>query len=394
MRVLQVAPFPPERDGIATYTEMLCAELRRQGHDVSVLASHRSDPPPSEVAGVLGGALASPAALAERVRGLAPDVAHLQFAVATYGPRLLFVLRLLGQLRRMGIPVVVTMHEVTRDVETLGPVGRRAYRALAARADRVIVHTEPARTAYVRHLPEGPSVEVVAHPRARLPPSPVSVEQLRRRHGLSSERIVLSFGFIHVDKGLDDLLHATARLERERALDDVRVVLAGEVRRREGVQRPFELRDRRYLRRLKAIVAQERIGHRVHFTGYVPASEVRAWFEAASLAVLPYRRIEQSGAGSLASGAGTPLLTTTVGELAQMSTLQPVPPEDPDALADGLRRALADGNGDAARSARGATRTARGAARGAPRPAPATELPEVVRRTTRVYERVLEERAA
>jgi hypothetical protein len=67
---------------------------------------------------------------------------------------------------------------------------------------------------------------------------------------------------------------------------------------------------------------------------------VRSWFDAASVAVLPYRRTEQSGAGSLARGAGTPLLTTNVGELARLSTFPPLPPEDPTRLADALEQAL------------------------------------------------------
>jgi glycosyltransferase involved in cell wall biosynthesis len=376
MKVLAIAPFPPHRDGIATYTEMICSELARQDCEVAVLACRDADPPPPEVAGVLGGPLRSVAALAERVLAIGPDVVHLQFAVAAYGTRLRFVLRLLTRLRRAGIPVVITMHEITRDVETLGPAGRWAYRAIAARADRVIVHTEPARRAYRRHVPAGPPVEIVAHPRARLPASRVSVDDLRRRHGLErGERIVLSFGFIHVDKGLDDLLRAAGRLERAGALDDVQLVLAGEVRRREGVLRPFEARDRLYLRRLRAIIEQERIAHRVRFTGYVPAAEVRPWFEAAALAVLPYRRIEQSGAGSLASGAGTPLLTTTVGELEQLSTLAPVAPGDPVALAGGLRRGLASADGPR-------------------RPTRDGDLPQIVRRTVGAYEHVLKQRAA
>ena len=34
----------------------------------------------------------------------------------------------------------------------------------------------------------------------------------------------------------------------------------------------------------------------VTFTGYVPADEVRPWLQAAGAVVLPYRKIEQSGA--------------------------------------------------------------------------------------------------
>ena len=372
MKVLSIAPCPPDHDGIATYTEMICDELDRQGVEVRMIASHPARPDASEVLGVLGRPLDSPTVLVARAQAFGPDLVHLQFAVSTYGLRLISIIRLLDGLRRAGIPVVLTLHEITRDVETMAGFGRAIYRAIAARSDHIIVHTELALQACHHHLSAGSTVDVVAHPRARLPPSRVSAATLRARHGLGEERVLLSFGFIHVDKGIDDLLRALAQLEREGALDGVRLVIAGEVRRREGVLRPFEVRDRLYLRRLRAILEEERIGHRVLFTGYVPSEEVRPWFELASLVVLPYQRIEQSGAGSLASGAGAPLLTTTVGELEHLSTYPPVAPRDPVALADGLRAAMAKGGKG-----------------GSPIVDGSSDVDTVVRQTIQVYRSVL-----
>ena len=95
---------------------------------------------------------------------------------------------------------------------------------------------------------------------------------------------------------------------------------------------------------MNRIIADEGLQEHVVFTGYVPSGEVRSWFDLASVAVLPYHRIEQSGAGSLARGAGTPLLTTDVGELAKLGTFPPVPPRDPSRLAESLHAVL---SGDA-----------------------------------------------
>ena len=252
---------------------------------------------------------------------------HLQFAIAAYGARLRSLTRILERLRREGYPIVATFHEITRDLDTLGTIGVAAYRRVAQRVDRVIVHTETAQRTYSggdRDSRVPPTI--VAHPHARLPAATVTGAELRDRYALGDDRVVLSFGFIHVDKGVSDLLRAAGMLTREGGLAEVRIVIAGEVRRRVGVLRPFELRDRLYLRQLNRIIADEGLQEHVVFTGYVPSGEVRSWFDLASVAVLPYHRIEQSGAGSLARGAGTPLLTTDVGELAKLGTFPPVPP--------------------------------------------------------------------
>ena len=83
------------------------------------------------------------------------------------------------------------------------------------------------------------------------------------------------------------------------------------------------------------------LADKVTFAGFVLASEVRTWFDVATVAVLPYRRAEQSGVASLAVAAGTPVLTSDVGELAQLSALPAFRPGDTEALAGSLERFLA-----------------------------------------------------
>jgi glycosyltransferase involved in cell wall biosynthesis len=335
LRILYLSPYPPARDGIGTYTAAFAGAMDARGHEVRVVAARPDPDSPPEVIAALPLHNRDRAALVARVRLWAPDVVHVQFAVAAYAARLPALLRLVAALRAAGLPVVMTMHEVTRDTESLRAPGRALYRRAAALADHVVVHTGNA-------LDElrGPvgataaAAAVIPHPRTELPPAVRSAAQLRATHGLGGDRVLLAFGFIDVDKGLDDLVRAFALLP-DRA--GVRLAVAGAVRARHGVFRVFELRDRLHLRRVRALVAKLGVEGSVTFAGYVPGGDVRGWFELAAAAVLPYRRIEQSGVANLAASAGTPVLASTAGELGALRTF---PPRDPVALAGVLHSFL------------------------------------------------------
>ena len=347
LRVLFVTPYPPERDGIGTYSALIRQALVQHGAEVAVIASRSMPNRPAEVLGSLPATRRQRDALERAIRGFAPDVVHVQFAIAAYGARLPLLLSLLARLRRAGRPVLVTMHEVTRDVASLRRVGRTVYRLVEARADHLVVHTEPSRSAFEQIVSRGRTeVSVIPHHRTELPRGDVDPRAIRRRYGLGADPVVLAFGFIDVDKGLLDLVTAVGKLQRSGGLGAARLVVAGSVRRRFGAFRVFELRDRRHLQSIKRAVADLGLERRVHFVGYVPGTEVRTWFDLATLAVLAYRRSEQSGVASLAVAAGTPLLTTNLGELPAMSTFPPVPPGDPVTLSTALSAALSTAESD------------------------------------------------
>jgi glycosyltransferase involved in cell wall biosynthesis len=253
------------------------------------------------------------------------------------------LMTLLGHLRRRGPAIFVTLHEVLRDTAQTRAPGRALYRRLAGLADCVILHTEAARAALAGPVgARADHVSVVPHPRARLPAAQTTPAELRRRHGLGADPVLLAFGFVHVDKGLDDLVRAYARLRRRGRHGGARLVVAGAVRPRQGPFRAFEVRDRLHLARMRRLVRAARLQDRVTFTGYVPGGEVRPWFELAAAAVLPYRRIDQSGVAGLAGAAGTPVLLSTAGGLAEAETADwTFPPRAPERLAGVLEAFLA-----------------------------------------------------
>ena len=301
MRILYVSPYPPAPDGIGTYTYAFAGVARSQGHDVAVLVPRAMRDSPAEVIGAFAPGTGELAALRDRVISWNPDVVHVQFAVAAFGARTVRLMRWLAVLRKaLHVPIVITMHEVTRETGLLGVAGRMVYRRVAAASDAIIVHTSTAARALTIRMgvPEA-KVRIIPHPSARPPAAGTTPEDLRARFHLGSARILLAFGFIHVNKGLGDLVRALGFLrDAERVpLADIRLVVAGAVRPRSGIFRVFEAWDRLHLVRVLRQVRRLALSPNLILTGYVPDQDVAAWFQAADAVVLPYRHAEQSGVG-------------------------------------------------------------------------------------------------
>ena len=231
MRILYVSPFPPARDGIGTYTETIMKELRAGGHEASVVAVRGESAGNPDVLGVLPTERTELATLRDLAVDWQPDCVHVQFAVAAFGTRTLALLQWLRLMRSTGIPVVITMHEVTRDIERLRYAGRLIYHALAARCDHIIVHTRGALTECVNAVGVPlDEISVIPHPTANPPTEVTTGKELRDRFGLDDDTVLLAFGFIHVDKGLPDLVSALriVRSNNPALLHNVRVVVATE----------------------------------------------------------------------------------------------------------------------------------------------------------------------
>jgi glycosyltransferase involved in cell wall biosynthesis len=384
MKVLYVSPYPPAQDGIGDYTRLLVAAGRQQGHDVRVVVPRLTPHAHPDVIGAVGSRGRESAELREAIAKWDPDVVHVQFAIAAYGTQTVALLRWLDALRRdLAVPVVGTLHEVTRETALLRAAGRKFYREIVARCEHVIVHTHVAHNALTGPVGVAESkVVVIPHPRARPPDGTSTPEDVRRRFGLGEARILLAFGFIHVDKGLDDLVGALSILRRTSAapLDDVRVVVAGTVRPRHGLFRVFEVRDRLHLARILRQARRKSLQQYLVLTGYVPADEISAWFHAAEAVVLPYRRTEQSGVASLASAFGVPVIASAVGGLREQfaGSRWTFPAHAPEFLARVLIEFLSATPSEQARLVR---------------PPHATDLASVITATFQLYGRVTTDHA-
>jgi glycosyltransferase involved in cell wall biosynthesis len=347
VRVLFVSPFPPSRDGIGKYTQIIMTAVRGAGHETRVIVPRVHPGHPGDVIGALSVARQSDlAALRDTASDWSPDLIHVQFAVAAYGTGTRTLLAWLELVKATtDIPVVATMHEVTRDTALLRGLGYRLYGKLSKLCDHVIVHTNAARAVLADRVgTPATAVSVVPHPDIDPPRVICSPVELRQRFNLDDQAVLLAFGFIHVDKGLGDLITAL-RFMRESgtaSLDGIRLVIAGDVRPRQGLFRVFELRDRIHFARVLRRAHRAGLDEIVVLTGYVPDDDVAGWFKVAAGVVLPYRRTEQSGVASLGNAFGVPVLASKVGGLAEQYASSPwlFPPRNPRELASVLTRFL------------------------------------------------------
>jgi glycosyltransferase involved in cell wall biosynthesis len=348
VRILFVSPFPPAKDGIGKYTQLFMTALRAAGHETRVVVPRAEPGHPDDVIGALSGAgRPDLAALRDTARDWSPDLIHVQFAVAAFGTRTRTLLAWLDLVRTTtSIPVVVTMHEVTRDTALLRGPGIRIYGRLSRLCDHVIVHTHAARAVLTSSVgTAAAAVSIVPHPDTKPPRVISSPGDLRRRFDLGDKELLLAFGFIHVDKGLGDLIEALGILRKRapHSLNDIRLVIAGDVRPRIGLFRVFELRDRVHFARVLRRSHRAGLDDIVALTGYVPEDDVAGWFKAAIGVVLPYQRTEQSGVAGLANAFGVPVLASKVGGLAEQYASSPwlFSPRNPQELANVLARFVA-----------------------------------------------------
>jgi len=148
--------------------------------------------------------------------------------------------------------------------------------------------------------------------------------------GLDRPGVVLLFGDIRKNKGIDVLLAAAAQLKARR-IDCCTVIAGGR-----GDGRPYQDLARRL--ELDDVVQFR--------TGFINEHEVPAYFRAAAIVVLPYRVIDQSAVAVAACSLGKALIASDIAGLREIVREADngilVPPDDPEALATALACLLSD----------------------------------------------------
>ena len=122
--------------------------------------------------------------------------------------------------------------------------------------------------------------------------------EAERKLGLhSGKKNILFFGLIRTYKGLDILLEAFGKLS-----EDYQLIIAGE---------PYGSFDK-YQQIIDRLPNRDRIRMNLK---YIKDSEVKDYFSAADLAVLPYRSATQSGISSVSYHFEVPMIVTDTGGL-------------------------------------------------------------------------------
>jgi glycosyltransferase involved in cell wall biosynthesis len=266
---------------------------------------------------------------------------------------------------------VLTAHDILPREPRRGQ--REAQRRLYDRFDAVVVHSEHGRVRLIEELGiDRARVHVIPHGVLHpweAPPGGAADAGDGGEASLPAELrgvgrpVVLFFGLLRPYKGIDVLLDAW----RERDLGGsggAELWIVGMPRMDIGSLRSRAPAGVRFVPR------------------FVYGQETLAVMRRASLVVLPYREIDQSGVAFTALGLGVPLLLSDVGgfpEIAATGAAHTVPAGDPAALGEALERLLGDPAELAAMAGR-----AREAAAGE------YAWEDIARRTLELYARLLE----
>ena len=130
----------------------------------------------------------------------------------------------------------------------------------------------------------------------------VSKEESKKKLNLHDNKLILFFGFIIDYKGLEVLLEAISIIKNKL---DVKLIIAGEFY--SNKEKYFNLIDKLELK------------NNIHlFTDFIPTSEVKYYFSACDVVILPYKDATQSGIVQIAMNFRKPIIATNVGGLGEV----------------------------------------------------------------------------
>jgi len=277
--------FPPFRGGAGNYCASLAAALRSRGGYVHVFAPEypnlRSEGPSLDVGRVTRGAMSSTVRIAWRLLSMAcrdrinylivgdygaladfieiPRPRFLKYAIVTHGTEIMSLLH----------PTHSSMS--ARNCDRLGSF---------CRGSQFLIHSNNAVRRLIKEAGLAGCRRLLVYPavdeRSLHQPNPDLPDRLRRKHGLGNESVILCVARLDTDKGQDVLLGAFSQV----LVSDpaAKLILVGDGPKREELQTYAESLG---------------IWQSVVFAGEVPASELRAYYEIATLFVMASRSVDR-----------------------------------------------------------------------------------------------------
>ena len=307
MRIAILSCFYPYRGGISQFNAAILQALKDAGHTVKAFNFTRQYPsilfpgktqyvtPDDEAAKIESEAVLdtvnpfSWGRTARKIRAWKPDLLVMRYWMSWFAPSLGYV------ARRAGCPTLaITDNVIPHEPHFFDkPLTRYFLRG----CDRFITLSE-AVAGDLKQLRPDARVLTLPHPLYSHFGEKLPREEAEARLGLQKGRKnLLFFGLIREYKGLDILLEAFRDLP-----EDYQLIVAGE---------PYGSFDR-YQEIIDGLPGKDRVRL---FLRYIKDSEVKQYFSAADVTVLPYRSATQSGISSVSYHFEVPMIVTDVGGL-------------------------------------------------------------------------------
>jgi len=340
MNIIIVGPAYPLRGGIAHHTNLLSRALAER-HSIQVITFTRQYPSllfPGTTQKEAPGELLRVETeerldsinpftwitVGREIRHRNPDLIIFPYALPFFAP---CYATIAGIVRRgRATRTLFLCHNILPHERHVGD--KLFARWAFAFADLFIVQSEEVRRELLALVPNAKHA-LVHLPVFDMFGKGIPKDTARQQLSIRASHVVLYFGIIRKYKGLGILLKAIHKIITGGTEKDLLLLVVGEFYDDESLYRTE--------------VETLGIGHAVQFIPwYVPQNEVATYFSASDAVVLPYLSASQSAIVQVAYNFDKPVISTSVGGLAEVvidgTTGFIVPPNDPDALATAIQR--------------------------------------------------------
>jgi glycosyltransferase involved in cell wall biosynthesis len=301
-----IGNFLPRQCGLATFTTDVYEATRARFPDIQVdvyaMDDHpgRYDYPDAVVAAIPQDDLSAYIATARRIDASGAQAIWVQHEYGIYGGPAGD--HLLALLDRTTLPVIVTLHTV---LEIPSADERRVLEGLLRRSARVIVMAERGREILQRVYGASPR-QIVMIPHGVPDRALIDPEQIKPRFGWEGREVVLTFGLLAPNKGIETIIEALPAViaDHPRMLYVVLGATHPNLVAHEG---------ERYRDSLIALADQHGVADNVAFIdAFVEHDELIDYLQAADIYATPYLNPAQitSGTLSYAIGVGKAVIST------------------------------------------------------------------------------------
>ncbi|RVT90532.1 glycosyltransferase family 4 protein [Sphingomonas crocodyli] len=291
--------------GIATFTADIRSALIAQRPELQADVYAMDEPgglhayPPEVVCQVGQSDLADYRAAARRINDSGAEIILIQHEYGIFGgPAGAHLLQLLDRTHK---PVVVTLHTV---LDNPSPDQRTVIEGLARRASKLVVMAEKGRR-FLEDVHGIASSKIVVIPHG-VPDRPLAdIETAKRRFGYDGHHVLLTFGLLSPNKGIETIIQALPAIVAEHP-NTLYIVL--------GATHPtLVARDgEAYRESLSALAAELGVAAHIRFVNeYTETERLLDYLEAVDIYVTPYLNEAQitSGTLSYAVALGKPVVS-------------------------------------------------------------------------------------
>jgi glycosyltransferase involved in cell wall biosynthesis len=315
-KVLIIGPAWPLRGGLSTYNQILANEFQKQGFKVTILTfklqypnflfpgktQYSSDPAPEGLNIEVRINSINPfnwIFTGLKYRNQQPDLVIIRYWLPFMGPCLGTVGRIIkgnGKSRIVAITDNVIPHEKRFGDTFFTKYFLKACHGFVAMSQSVLVDLNK----FVRNKPALYNPHPIYN---SFKPSISKSEACEILKINSDTNYLLFFGFIRAYKGLDLLLEAFAKIDRQKI--NLKLIVAGEFYEDE---KPY----------MEIIEKFNLLSDILFYKDFIPDSEVHLYFSAADVTVQPYKDATQSGVTQVAYFYNKPMIVTNIGGLPEL----------------------------------------------------------------------------